>query len=218
MRVYHFVNRAFGLEDLRLRRLKVATFDDLNDPFEFLAPHLSPPLLRDAFRRTKAELATTFGLVCFSARWNNPVQWSHYAEKHRGICLGFDVPADTVAPVTYSRKRLADVSEQLLRHGTTSVETMLLLLTTKYSHWRYEAEWRAFLRLESRDPDMGLYFTDFSEKLKLVEVVVGAESTISRAELREALGDQASRVRQVKARLAFGTYRVVLQRDQKLWA
>jgi hypothetical protein len=36
MRVYHFINEEYGLDDLRRRRLKIATILELNDPFETL--------------------------------------------------------------------------------------------------------------------------------------------------------------------------------------
>jgi hypothetical protein len=36
IRVYHFVGAEYGLDDIRRRRLKIATIDDLNDPFELL--------------------------------------------------------------------------------------------------------------------------------------------------------------------------------------
>ena len=26
------------------------------------------------------------GMLCFSKGWHNPVQWSHYTDKHKGIC------------------------------------------------------------------------------------------------------------------------------------
>ena len=36
LRVYHFVGPEYGLDDIRRRRLKIATIADLNDPFELL--------------------------------------------------------------------------------------------------------------------------------------------------------------------------------------
>jgi hypothetical protein len=43
-------------------------------------------------------------MLCFSRDWHNPVQWSHYADKHRGICLGFDVPDSLLVPVQYTKE------------------------------------------------------------------------------------------------------------------
>ena len=88
---------------------------------------------------------------------------------------------------------------------------------TKYAHWRYENEVRCFVTLEDRDPEKNMYFADFSDSLKLVQVIVGAESKVTREALREALGDLARDVEVFKVRLAFKSFRVVRQRNQKLW-
>src|SRR6266699_7273356 len=113
MRVYHFLSEQYGREDLLKRRLKIATLSDLNDPFELLAVSLSDAAVRRAFRKMKEELSRERGLLCFSRDWRNPVQWSHYAHGHRGLCFGFDVPDEAVGPVTYSEKRIAAKIDQL---------------------------------------------------------------------------------------------------------
>jgi len=59
----------------------------------------------------KNELAQERGLLRFSRDWHNPVLWSHYASRHTGLCLGFDVPDDCLGPVSYSRKRLVVEAE-----------------------------------------------------------------------------------------------------------
>ena len=74
MRVYHFVNEQYGLEDLREKRLKIARIMELNDPFEFLGADLSAPDIRAAMKATKEVLAKTTGILCFSKNWKNPVQ------------------------------------------------------------------------------------------------------------------------------------------------
>lgn len=110
MRVYHFVNQEYGLENIRRKRLKIATINELNDPFELFSIELSDPSVRKSFRKMKNDLAMKQGLLCFSKSWSNPVQWSHYANNHQGICLGFDVPDAFLCNVNYSRKRLlADI-------------------------------------------------------------------------------------------------------------
>ena len=38
MRLYYFTGQKYGLDAIRNRRLKVARIDELNDPFELMAP------------------------------------------------------------------------------------------------------------------------------------------------------------------------------------
>lgn len=217
MRVYHFVNEEYGLEDLRRRRLKIATLNELNDPFELFGMVLSDEALRRALTVMKNKLSLTKGLLCFSRNWHNPVQWSHYAEKHKGLCLGFEMPDEqNLGRVTYSRKRLKVETEQLL-DPKLDIDIFMKCLFTKYAHWRYENEVRHFVNLEERDSEKNMYFVEFSDKLSLVEVIVGAESTVTRQTIREALGDLETRVNAFKARLAFKSFRVVRQRNPKLW-
>ena len=222
MRVYHFVNKEYGLEDLRRRRLKIATLKELNDPFEFYGVDLSNEDIRRGFKKMKDELSLTHGLLCFSQNWHNPVQWSHYADKHRGLCLGFDVPfevsTESFGPVHYSRKRFQVSPEQIINYRQLNHETLRKLFFTKYAHWKYENEVRTFVTLDEKDTEKDMYFADFSDKLKLAQVIVGAESSTTREDISCALGDLASTIEAFKARLAFKTFRVVRQRNQKLWA
>jgi len=219
MRVFHFVNEEFGLEDLRRRRLKIATLNELNDPFELFSVSLADENLHRTFRVMKDELALNRGLLCFSRDWHNPVQWSHYAAKHRGLCLGFDIPEadEHLGAVTYSRKRLVVEAENFRNPRELSVDTVKRFLFTKYSHWRYENEVRYFVTLEDKDPEKDMYFAEFSDKLRLAVVIVGEQSSVTREILRNALGDLVSSVEAFKARLAFKTFRVVRQRNAKLW-
>ena len=99
MRVFHFIGAEYGLEDLRMRRLKVATLHELNDPFELFGVSLADESVRRAFAAMKDQLASNRGLLCFSRDWHNPVQWSHYAAKHTGMCLGFDIPNEHLGAI-----------------------------------------------------------------------------------------------------------------------
>lgn len=216
MRVFHFVTAEFGLDDLRRRRLKIATLNELNDPFELLAVNLVDWRVRMTMRQLKEDFAEVFGLLCFSRSWRNPVQWSHYAANHSGLCCGFELPAEILFPVIYSRKRLVVEAESLRDGDQISPELIRQFLLTKYSHWKYEQEVRAIVELEAEDHGTGLHFADFSDELRLATVIIGARCEITKESIAEALGDLASTVEIFRARLAFRTFSVVRRRDPKL--
>ena len=221
MKLFHFLNSEYGLDDIRRRRLKISLIPDLNDPFELLSIELSNKDLRQAFGATKERISKNGGILCFSKRWSNPVQWSHYADRHRGLCLGFEIPDTLLQPVSYTARRLISEANQLLTTDCAINEdneaTILKLLSTKYSHWKYENEVRCFVSLQDKDQESGLYFVDFSDSLQLIQVIVGARSDISRTDLVAALGPLGNAVRVFKARLAFKSFKVVRNKDESLW-
>jgi hypothetical protein len=133
MRVYHLLNKQYGLENLKKGGLKIAEIMSLDDPFELLGINLSDPSLRRAVNETKNALSRNRGIICFGKSWRNPVQWAHYSDKHKGICIGFDVPDNHLVKVDHVRSRLKPTK-------VTDEKFMLKLLSTKFSHWRYEQE------------------------------------------------------------------------------
>lgn len=216
MRVYHFLNQTYGLKGLADQRLKIATISDLNDPFEMIAAASRRQDERAALLKSKAELASQVGLLCFSRDWRNPVMWSHYADKHQGVCLGFDVPDPCLSRVKYQRRRMEIDSAIIQQGGQAALDFAFKLMNTKFSHWRYEKEMRVFLDLQERDQS-GLYFAGFSDDLILREVIVGHASEISRSDLAQILGERAALLALRKARLAFRSFEVVNQRQAGLW-
>ena len=195
------------------RRLKIARINELNDPFEFLGWNLKNAQTRANLRTWKEERNAEFGILCFSKHWSNPLLWGHYAEKHSGIALGFDVPdSDLYCPVKYRPTRLPTPGgRELVREDVGD------LLLTKFNAWKYESEYRCFCRLDESIHEIGLYFEPFSPTLKLAEVIIGEQSKITRANLAAALGDLEPQITSFKAMSAFGTFSVVRNRDATLW-
>jgi hypothetical protein len=111
MRVYHFMKGVYGLDAIRHRRLKIARIVELNDPFEFLQVASVNPRTRARYQYVKRALSEYMGLLCFSENWSSPVQWGHYADSHRGICLGFDVGKSAeMKEIRYVKSRIAPES------------------------------------------------------------------------------------------------------------
>ena len=203
MRVYHFLSAQHALDNIRRRRIKIATFETLNDPFELWAVSLPDKQIRKALRNWKNTMSRNYGLLCFSRSWHTPVLWSHYADRHRGIALGFEVSDELLRNVEYVKARPP--------FKTVTQRTMEKLLFTKFSDWGYEEELRIFTRLEERDLASNLFFAEFNDDVALREVICGPLCEVSKSLIADALGDLAD-VKVIKARLAFRTFRVVADR------
>jgi Protein of unknown function (DUF2971) len=202
VRVYHFIPAKYALEDIEKRRIKISEIDQLNDPFELWCVSQKDKRLRVALRGYKNKMSANYGLLCFSERWDNPVLWSHYADKHRGICLGFEIDEQRLQAISYVNKR------PTLRIPP-NLEDANKLLFTKYRDWKYEEEWRSWIKIDERDPATGFYFYPFDGIVELSEVIVGPLCNISKTKIDKALKGNPGKVNIIKARLAFKTFRVV---------
>lgn len=203
MRVYHLLPRKWALSDLQHRRLKVATFDNLNDPFELRGVRLENKADRRCFNRWRKSKAAKLGLLCFSKSWRSPVLWSHYAKEHRGLCLGFDVPDRYLHRVEYVPERLQ--FEQIV----PDEQELQQLLRTKFKDWECEAEYRRIVDLDKTIEDDNLHYWPFGPDLELREVVLGARCTTQEHHIEKLLGARFSCIELVQARPAFQTFNVV---------
>jgi hypothetical protein len=206
MRLYHFLSAQHAIENLKKGRIKLSEIGGLNDPFELWSSAQKSREVRAKLRQWKADMSERYLLLCFCGHWASPLLWSHYADRHRGVCLGFDVPDESVQSVRYVRKRTP-------LSVPVRDKDIARLLNTKYSGWKYEEEWRSWFRREDRDESSGLYFHQFSDRIQLREVIAGPLCEVPRSSFDQALERYESRVKLVKARLAFGSFRVVANRQ-----
>jgi hypothetical protein len=216
MLLYHFVGAVHGLENIRYRRLKIATLDNLNDPFELHGFVISKAAQRRAYEKWVEDMARRYGVLCFSESWHNPVQWSHYAHRHHGLCLALEVLENQTTKVQYVDARLKLDFVKDVKLGSVGEKFVHDALSRKFVHWAYEEERRLFTRLDTRSAIGGLYFFDFEADLALKHVYISPRSKVTSAEVFDALGDLAKTVQVHTTRLAFQTYEVCLQRSLKL--
>ncbi len=102
-------------------------------------------------------ISKTTGIICFSKRKNNLLMWSHYADDHTGIVIGFDIPPH-LSPkkppleVHYDRRRLP---WRLTLEMTSAecVNEVRKLILTKSLHWRAEKEVRWLWSLEGLEKE-----------------------------------------------------------------
>lgn len=212
MRVYKFLSKRWALDALRTRQLKIARLDELNDPFDLSPFDTSTHLANLMMTLTLDDMAKRFGVVCFSASWTDPVIWAHYAEQHRGICLGFDVPDNCCKPIAYVPDRLPFPTLETMTADERFAAAQLFLFT-KFSSWAYENEVRVSLLLDPTTEANGLYFKQFDDHLKLAEVIVGMRSGTCRREIERCLSRSEADVVILRAAAAPTGFRVIAATD-----
>ena len=135
--------------------------------------------------------------------------WSHYADKHKGICFGFDVPDEMLVRVNYAGKKLVVDIEKLLDENALNEKTMLKIMTTKFEDWIYENEYRVFVNLGEKDRNTGLYFKDFGEDMLLREIILGARCKTGKGKIKTYIEGYKQKIEIINSRLAFRSFRIV---------
>lgn len=117
--------------------------------------------IKDISKQLHNYIGTLFGVSSFAERSDNILMWSHYANKHTGICVEYDFSnleiEDITAfllPVIYTKKRpLLPIKKLTNLFGKESdkvsasdglyiVRYLLEAILSKSSVWKYEEEWR----------------------------------------------------------------------------
>jgi hypothetical protein len=102
------------------------------------------------------------GILCLSSSWMSMLMWSHYAEQHKGICVGFKSGMDvfqTALHVDY----VADFP--IIRRPEDDNKTMFeKTFFMKAECWKYENEWRILKRkLTPREAEIEARFLAFTD-------------------------------------------------------
>lgn len=170
---YHYLSLKDAIDDLKKKRIKVSKLDELNDPFELMPYKRYRFGRRQAYNEVFKRMLKKWGLLCFSRSWEEQLLWAYYAEKHKGVALGFEIPKDKIIKVKYtSNVKRTKVG---LTNKIDDEKNFLGLAEKKYQEWEHEKEYRILINLEEDDlkKDGKHYYMPFGDKLKIKEVVLG---------------------------------------------
>jgi hypothetical protein len=209
VRAYHVLCSKWALEDIERARLKVSRFSEVNDPFELLGLNCHNKTVRKITKRFAEDQDQQRGLLSFSENWNSPALWSHYAAKHKGMCLGFDVRRRMVEKVEYVDDRLRDLLDEEEPEIPDDIRAQLC--RTKSSEWSYERELRVLVELKDGTFESPHYFRPFSDDMRLAEVILGPKCDRSLSEVGALVRRVNVDAAVFEARLALRSFRVVLQ-------
>lgn len=115
----------------------------------------------------KEKINELIGITCFAKRPDNILMWSHYANKHTGFCVEYDLSKIQsqdfrcmLYPVIYENTRpiiptemfdFSDMQNIKLNLEPKVMSKFICALLTKSPIWNYEEEWRVILFLNNLD-------------------------------------------------------------------
>lgn len=123
--------------------------------------------LNGVVKQVHNSLGELIGISCFSETPTNLLMWSHYADKHSGICVEYDfsrlfstVPNSLLLPVSYSTKRpllrldkiMCQENGKVILDKSRYAEIIpdvLKAIIIKGEIWSYEREWRHIIPINS---------------------------------------------------------------------
>lgn len=140
-------------------------------------------------------------LCCFSETVDNPLLWSHYADKHQGICIGYGlnrVPRPNLHKVVYGGSRTVKTSliaRALLENDMGSKNLLdREVLLRKAPSWRYEREWRLLGEVGAQDSCLELIDVTFGLRCPaalqhaLISALASRSNTVKFFEMHEIDG------------------------------
>lgn len=118
-------------------------------------------MLEDVFNKARASVI----ISCFGSSNDSVLMWSHYANKHKGACIEFEIDDKDFQKVDYSKKiakhELCKTLEVIFGHEFLNKDVdgddskysfMIKPLLTKSIDWQYEGETRCVYSAKKRDP------------------------------------------------------------------
>jgi hypothetical protein len=214
-RVYKFTNAKYGISNIRDRRLKLSTIDDLNDPFDLAPLDTTDPEIRRAQEDLVVFYRKRIGLLCFSRNWDNLLLWSHYGDAHKGICCGFDI-AEGTPDGNYDTDVL--YQPNVLQIKDVNLDLATRLLRTKHESWSYEQEVRMLVGLNDPPDSNGLRWAAFGSLVELKEVIMGSQADPNLTdEVRQALKSYGDSVKCYWAGMRQDAFLLVKQDDPPHW-
>jgi len=209
--LYKYIDLSSGVALIENKTFKFSNPKDFNDPFDIyeklidFSQHEIVQQLQMS-RKEKRKLVTVsdkakirnlkhewkklrsyYGISCFSKTYKSILMWSHYAQKHTGICIGFYVDADLLMAnefYTFGVKYENDF--ETLPFTSLDKNRMMMTITQYLSlkaiFWKYEKEVRLihfdyfrdykneFMKFEKYAEIREIYFglrTNENDKLKI---------------------------------------------------
>ena len=155
-------------------------------------------------------------LLCLSATCENPLLWGHYADKGKGIALGFD--ASGALPIFYTPNRVPPDGQMFEEVRQIFGERGVIAggwdehKFVKAKYWEHEQEWRMYAQVYSLYlcPMSGLHYFPFEGRMTLREILIGPrhENYNIRYQLEKVISDYDPKPEIFSTRLSSSEFRI----------
>jgi hypothetical protein len=82
--------------------------------------------------------------------------------------------------------------------------------------WKYEDEYRMFVKINPSKQEAGHYFKDFSSQLLLREVILGLKCELPISRVKQLLGNSVKNIKVLKSGMARRSFKVIEDRTVRL--
>ena len=212
--LYRFMDSAAALKSIEGRQFRVGRILEFNDPFEWrpgiIGINEGYEEMGEYLINASVEgLNSKIGILCMSDTIEEPVLWSHYADRHYGVAFELDyLMDDSIHKIYYDKPRpVIDVSKiHDDEHLKTAIDKMI---DQKSNGWGYEREYRVHVDLAGCSISGGHYFKSIPDDL-LVRVVLGFRCHLEESYVAKALHEAGLvNCKVSRAKMDQNTYKVI---------
>lgn len=195
VKVYKYIDFDGGMKMIKNGTLKFSKTEDFNDPYDlheglidvqkslehfsrsippeyrFLWPYISLSDKVAYFEGVLKKQKESFRLSCFSEKKDDILMFSHYADSHKGLCVGFEIRINQIPEkrmIILPVKYVDDFEPVAYEYDNIDQNHVLLnYLSCKSTCWGYEKE----VRLVGQG--LKNSFIEFCEFANITEVYAG---------------------------------------------
>lgn len=151
--LYKYTTLTYLEDIISNQRLFMSDREKFNDPFELLKV--------DKTTKT-VSYEDNIKVLCLTNSYRKKLMWSHYSDKHVGVCLTVQLQSKYVFPICYTSKRLmiTNIDNILSKNKMKPKSNLnkeydmpdkLKVAYVKDSKWLYEKEYRVAVTKDYKD-------------------------------------------------------------------
>lgn len=211
--LYYFTEKQYALCNLKSNRIKVSEFSRLNDTFDIFTPASNVEKEHDKAKKFVDIMGGLHAVLCMTSSWNNPLMWAHYADRHHGACIGFEVDISRFQKVQYIKERYCITHFGVQSFDALEYPELKKMMSYKFDAWNYEKEYRHFVTKRDLEKSNGNFFMKFPYWLNPKELILGQRCSLNNGEKVFIKELHARGIKLIKARSAFNTFKIVPKRS-----